>query len=223
MVDPWREAAPAWRPRWCLLWRSAPMTRTESTGPYSMVSGSGSAPTGPQPRGRPRPDHRHRLRAAWPSGRARGRDSGRILVTVVSTSRLPVVSEMSRARWPSSPTSRSCGCLHRGSNAQAVSKTGEAARSLARTCRWPAQVASLLAAGAESTESGRRGSGHRAHATSCACACSARAPAACAPALRAQRQGRPKAAPHAWRPAGLGDTPMVGWYPWALLGLCRGW
>jgi hypothetical protein len=109
-----------------------------------------------------------------PSGRARGRDSGRILVTVVSTSRLPVVSEMSRARWPSSPTSRSCGCLHRGSNAQAVSKTGEAARSLARTCRWPAQVASLLAAGAESTESGRRGSGHRAHATSCACACSMR-------------------------------------------------
>ena len=50
-------------------------------------------------------------------------------MTVVSTSRLPVVAEMSRARWPSSPTARSCGCLHRGSNAQAVSKTGEAARS----------------------------------------------------------------------------------------------
>jgi len=66
---------------------------------------------------------------APPSGRARGRDGGQILVTVVSTSRLPVVAEMSRARWPSSPTSRSCGCLHRGSNAQAVSKTGEAARS----------------------------------------------------------------------------------------------
>ena len=33
----------------------APMTRTESTGPYSMVSESSSAPTGPQSRGRPRP------------------------------------------------------------------------------------------------------------------------------------------------------------------------
>ena len=29
------------------LVRMAPMTRTESTGPYSMVSGSSSAPTGP--------------------------------------------------------------------------------------------------------------------------------------------------------------------------------
>ncbi len=63
-----------------------------------------------------------------PCGRARGRAGGRILVTVMLTSRLLVVTEMSRARWPSSPTSRSCGCLHRGSNAQAVSKTGEAAR-----------------------------------------------------------------------------------------------
>ena len=62
-------------------------------------------------------------------GGERGRDGGRIFVTVVSTSRLPVVVEMLRARWPSCPTARSCGCLHRGSNAQAVSKTGEAARS----------------------------------------------------------------------------------------------
>ena len=165
VVDPWREAAPAWRPRWCLLWRSAPMTRPESTGPLSIVSRSSSAPTGPQPRGRPRPAHRHmhRLRAALgPSGRACGRDDGWILVTVVSTSRLPVVAEMSRARWPSSPTSRSCGCLHRGSNAQAVSKTGEAARSLARADgqrKWH-----CAAAGAESSESGRRGSGHHARA-----------------------------------------------------------
>ena len=50
-------------------------------------------------------------------------------MTVVSTSRLPVVAEMSRARWPSCPTARSRGCLHRGSNTQAVSKTGEAAHS----------------------------------------------------------------------------------------------
>jgi hypothetical protein len=53
---------------------------------------------------------------------------------------------MSRARWPSSPTARSCDCLHRGSNAQAVSKTG-GARLLfcwrrASTCRWRAQVVS---------------------------------------------------------------------------------
>jgi hypothetical protein len=34
----------------------------------------------------------------------------------------------------------------------------------------------------------------------------ARARAPCAPALRAQQQGRPEAAPHAWRPAGLGGT-----------------
>ena len=50
-------------------------------------------------------------------------------MTVVSTSRLPVVAEMSRARWPSCPTVRSRGCLHRASNAQTVSKTGVAARS----------------------------------------------------------------------------------------------
>jgi hypothetical protein len=104
----------------------APMTRTESTGPYSMVSGSSSAPTGPLPRGRPRPALRHRRRLGQAG--ERGRDGGLIIVTAVSTSRLPVVAQMSRARWPSSPTARSCGCLHRGSNAQAVSKTGEVAR-----------------------------------------------------------------------------------------------
>ena len=139
----------------------APMARTESTAPHSMVSGSSSAPTGPQPRGRPRPAHRHRfhrhrrLRVDW----AMRPDH---LVTVVSTLRLPVVAEMSRARWPSSPTARSCGCLHRGSNAQAVSKTGEAARSLARADGQ--RKLHRASAGEESTESGRRGSGHRARA-----------------------------------------------------------
>jgi hypothetical protein len=69
----------------------------------------------------------------------------------------------------------------------------------ARTCRWPAQVASRLAAGAESTESGRRGSGNRAHAASCACSMrTGLARAAVRPT---------EAAPHAWRPAGLGHTP----------------
>ena len=46
------------------------MIRPEPTALHSMVSGTSSAPTGPQPRGRPRPAHRHRLhrhrlRAAW--------------------------------------------------------------------------------------------------------------------------------------------------------------
>jgi len=187
----------------------APMTRTESTGPFLMVSGSSSAPTGPQPRGRPRPAHRnsfhrHRLRAAWQCGRARGRDDGRILVTVVSTSRLPVVAEMSRARWPSSPSARSCSCLHRGSNAQAVSKTGEAARS-----HVPMASASCVARGGwrasrRARSWGRRGSGRR------ACAC---APAACAPVSlsRAQRQGRPKAGRAACVAAcRAGGTPAGG-------------
>ena len=88
----------------------------------------------PQPRGRPR---RARLtgftgsQASRRLGQAgeRGRDGSRIIMTVESTSRLPAVAEMSRVRWPSSPTASSCGCLHRGSNAQAVSKTCEAARS----------------------------------------------------------------------------------------------
>ena len=83
-------------------------------------------------RGRSLEDDRARLTGftgtgvAGTCGRARGCAGG---VTLVSTSRLPVVAEMSRTRWPPSPTARSCGCLHRGSNAQAVSKTGEAARS----------------------------------------------------------------------------------------------
>jgi hypothetical protein len=173
----------------------APMTRTESTGPLLMASGSSSAPTGPQPRGRPRPDHRnsfhrHRLRAAWPCGRARGRDDGRILVTVVSTSRLPVVAEMSRARWPSSPSARSCGCLHVTGGA-----TGKPSAKLARRrarSHVPLASASCVARGGwrasrRARSLGRRGSGRR------ACAC---APAACAPVSlsRAQRQGRPKAA-----------------------------
>jgi hypothetical protein len=104
----------------------AVMIRPESTAPHSMVSETISAPTAPQPRGRPRPAHRHRRRLGQAG--ERGRDGGRILVTVVSMSRLPVVAHMSRAQWPSIPTARSCGCLHRGSNAQAVRKTGEEAR-----------------------------------------------------------------------------------------------
>ena len=109
-----------------------------------------------------------------PCGRARRRAGGRILVTVVSTSRLPVVSEMSKARWPSSPTSRICGCLHRGSNAQAVSKTGEAARSLARA---DGQCKGRHASRRARSLRSRAGAGAdiaRARTASCACACSMR-------------------------------------------------
>ena len=160
----------------------APMTRTESTGPFLMVSGSSTV----RRRGRRLEDDRAQLTGftgftgftdtgsapPGPCGRARGRDDGRILVTVVSTLRLPVVAEMSRARWPSSPSARSCGCLHRGSNGKAVSKTGEAARS-----HVPMASASCVARGGwrasrRARSWGRRGSGRR------ACAC---APAACAP------------------------------------------
>ena len=182
-----------------MLWRSAPMTRPESTGPLSIVSRSSSAPTGPQPRGRPRPAHRHRLCAA--------RDGGRILVTELSMLCLPVVAEMSRARWPSSPTARSCGCLHRGSNAQAVSKAGEATRS-----HVPMASASCVARRGRSASRrahswGRRGSGRR------ACTCSMCTGLSCA---RAQRQGRPKAA----RPACVAacrarGTPAMGRCPWS--------
>ena len=142
-----------------------------------------------------------------PSGRARGRDGGRILVTVVSTSRLPVVVQMSRARWPSSPTARSCDCLHRGSNAQAVSKTG-GARLLfcwrrASTCRWRAQVVSRGGWRASRRARklwGRRGSGRRARVHL------QHVRRACAPA-RSGRAYRKLRALHALLPAGPGGTP----------------
>ena len=150
----------------------ASMTRTEPTALHSMASGTSSAPTGSQPRGRPRPAHSgtgsqtHRLCA--------GRDDGRIIVTELSTSRLMVVAEMSRARWPSSPSARSCRCLHRGSNAQAVSKTGEAARSLARA---DGQCKGRHASRRARSLRSRAGAGAdiaRARTASCACACSMR-------------------------------------------------
>jgi hypothetical protein len=43
----------------------AVIIRPEPSALHSMVSGSSSAPTGPQSRGRPRPAHKHRLRVAW--------------------------------------------------------------------------------------------------------------------------------------------------------------
>ncbi len=108
-------------------------------------------------------------------------------MTVVSTSRLPVVAQMSRARWPSSPTTRSCDCLHRGSNAQSRQQNrrgGALARADGERTLCRAEAGAPLGG---LVRWGRRGSGRRARA---------HAPAACAPVLhaRAQRQGRPKAA-----------------------------
>ena len=162
----------------------AVMVRPEPTALHSMVSGSSSAPTGPQPRGRPRPAHRHmhRLRAALgPSGRACGRDDGWILVTVVSTSRLPVVAEMSRApdlsqlRLPAPGEQRASRQQNRRGGAFA---RADGERKLRRAEAGAPRHARSWS---------RRGSGRR------ACAC---APAACAPVSRARalRQGRPKAA-----------------------------
>ena len=118
-------------------------------------------------------------------GPARGRAGGRILVTVVSKSRLPVVAEMSMARWPSSPTARSCGCLHRGATRKPSAKQ---ARRRARTCRWPAQVASRLGGRVVYGvgQARKRTARVRTHGLA------RMRSAACAPASRAQRQGRPK-------------------------------
>jgi hypothetical protein len=82
-------------------------------------------------------------------------------MTVESTSCLPVVAEMSRVRWPLSPTARSCGCLHRGSNAQAVSKTGEVARShvlmasVSCVARRPARLGGHLVGAGEGADGAR--------------------------------------------------------------------
>jgi hypothetical protein len=196
----------------------APMTGMESTGPYSMVSGSSSAPTGPQPRGRPRPAHRlhrlhrlhrHRLRAAWAKRQSpqacRRPDPPDRGVDVAPAGRgedvegaVAVEPDRSHLRLPAPGEQRASRQQNRRGGA------------LARTCRWPAQGASRLAACAESTESGRRGSGHRAHAASCACACSMRTGFARAAA------GPTEAAPHAWRPGWGAHLWMVGWYPWPL-------
>ena len=198
----------------------APMTRPESTGPLLMVServeqcADGAAPSRTTAPGSQASQAQAPRR---PSGRARGRDGGRILVTAVSTLRLPVVAEMLRARWPSSPTSCSCGCLHKGSNAQAVSKTGEAARSLARADgqrKWrraeAARARSLRSRAGAGADIARTRPRARAPAARARlqhahrpCARSGRADRK----LRRMRGGRPGWGAHLW---------MVGWYPWAV-------
>ena len=129
---------------------------------------------------------RHRLCAA--------RDGGRIIVTELSMLCLPVVAEMSRARWPSSPSARSCGCLHRESNAKAVSKTGVAARS-----HVPMASASCVARG------GRRASRQARERTARVHLQHVHRSLACARSGRANRKLR---ALHARLPAGPGGTHL---------------
>ena len=161
-----------------------------------------SAPTGPQSRGPPRPAncrhrlHRHRLRAV--------RDGGRIIVTVLSTLRLPVVAEMSRARWPSSRRARPLAAAAACTGGATRNPSAKQARRRVRACRWRAQVASRAEAGAPL-------GGHIVGAG--AGADGVRAPAACAPVsrVRSQRHGRQKAALAAYVAAGrAGHT--CGWW-----------
>ena len=71
-------------------------------------------------------------------------------------------------RWPSSPTARSCGCLHRGATRKPSAKQ---ARRRARTCRWPAQVASRLGGRGVYLRSRAGGSERRACARTASRAC----------------------------------------------------
>ena len=91
--------------------------------------------------------------------------------------------DVERVRWPSSPTARSCGCLRRGRNSQAVRKTGAAARShvpmASASCIAPRRARSLRSrAGAGADIARARGLVH-VHVQH-------------AQRPRAQRQGRPK-------------------------------
>ena len=174
----------------------APMTRPESTGTYSMVSGSSSAPTGPQPRGRPRPAHRlhrhRRRRHMRQSPRVcRRRDPG---VDVAPAGRGRDVEDAVAAE-PDRTQLRLPAPGKQHASRQQNRRGGALARADGQR-KWH-----HASAGAESTESDRRGSRHRA----CACSmCTGLARAAAGPA---------EAAPRAWRGAHLW---MVGWYPWAL-------
>ena len=174
-MDPWREAAPAWRPRWCLLWRSCDADdQDESKGPFSIVSGSSRMPMAPHPRGRPRPAHklhRHRLRAAWakrqspracrrPDPRDRGVDVAPAGRGRDVEDALAVEPDRTQLRLPAPGEQRASRQQNR--------RGGALARADGQR-KWH-----HASAGAESTESGRRGSGHRARAALCACACSMR-------------------------------------------------
>ena len=171
----------------------APMTRPESTGTYSMVSGSSSAPTGPQPRGRPRPAHRlhrhRRRRHMRQSPRVcRRRDPG---VDVAPAGRGRDVEDAVAAE-PDRTQLRLPAPGEQRASRQQNRRGGALARADGQR-KWH-----RASAGAESTESGRRGSRHR------ACACSMCTSNVHRPRARSGRAGRSCSACVA------GGTPVDG-------------
>jgi hypothetical protein len=180
-VDPRRVAAPAWKPRWCLMRRPCGADDQDGVdgaaldGEWDGQRADGAAPLRTTAPGSQAPASKAQASRRLGHARERGRDT-RPDHLVLWSSRLPFVAEISTARWPSSPTARSCGCLHRGSNAQAVSKTGVAARShmLMASASGIARRPARLSAGTVLGLTRERTARARAFA-----------PAACAPVARA--------------------------------------
>ena len=186
------------------------MTRTESTGPYSMVrSGSSRAPTGPQPRGRPCPAHRnsfhrHMLLAAWamwqspqacrrPDPRDRGVDVAPAGRDGDVECAVAVESDRTQLRLPAPGEQRASRQQNRRGGALA---SADGHRKWRRASRRARSLRSRAGAGADIARARPR----------------ARAPAACAAALRAQRQGRPKLRRM------RGGRPGWGAHLWMLVG-----
>ena len=143
--------------------------------------------------------HRHRLRAAWakrqspracrrPDPRDRGVDVAPAGRGRDVEDALAVEPDRTQLRLPAPGEQRASRQQNR--------RGGALARADGQR-KWH-----HASAGAESTESGRLGSGHRARAASCSM-CTGLARAAAGPT---------EAAPRAWRPTGLRGTPgMVSW------------
>ena len=114
----------------------------------------------------------------------RGRDGGRILATLVSILRLPVVAEMLRVRAVAVVPGRSQRWLPAPGEQRASRQQNRRGGALARADGERKLHRAEAGAPRQARSWSRRGSGRR------ACAC---APAACAPVSRARalRQGRP--------------------------------
>ena len=147
-----------------------------------------------------------------PCGRARRRAGGRILVTVVSMSIdvapagrggdvegvVAVEPDLSHLRLPAPGEQRASRQQNRRGGALA---SADGHRKWRRASRRARSLRSRAGAGADIARTRPR----------------ARAPAACAPASRAQRQGRPKLRRmRGGRPGWGAHLWMVGWYPWAV-------
>ena len=147
-----------------------------------------------------------------PCGRARRRAGGRILVTVVSMSIdvapagrggdvegvVAVEPDLSHLRLPAPGEQRASRQQNRRGGALA---SADGHRKWRRASRRARSLRSRAGAGADIARARPR----------------ARAPSACAPASRAQRQGRPKLRRmRGGRPGWGAHLWMVGWYPWAV-------